>query len=230
MNRLALAVVCWFAIAGYALADLTIKGELRVDRDKLVRLTVDGALDKAALIWDFDEDKLDAEETGKRLVFCGPPGTYKIKCRAITLGVDGKTTVETARAVVVIGGGGPPPPPPPPPDPESPLLTALKNAYASETAIDKSTSVRGLAAVYNEAVQLVRDDKVNTMGALWKVMEAGAQAAKVNGKVLRMQSIIAGHVKANVPSTSSARIDTANRDSIVKALGEVADALREVAP
>lgn len=119
MNRLALAVVCWFVLVSHVLADLTIKGELKVDRDKIVRLIADGA-GKGGLIWDFDEDKLDAIEVGNKLYFAGPPGVYKIKVRSVTLDKDGQTSIETARATVTIGDGKPPVPPGPDPGPLPP--------------------------------------------------------------------------------------------------------------
>lgn len=119
------AVLVWLTLASFAWGDLKISGELKVDRDKLVKLTAEGMPDGSGLIWDFDEDRLDAEELpvvkydkdGKvtsaqpsgRLIFVGPPGTYKIKLRSIN-----GNRVETARATVVIGDGKPPVPPVPP--------------------------------------------------------------------------------------------------------------------
>jgi len=106
-------------------AQLRVSGETKVPRDRIVRLTAENAAD-AALIWDVDrEDSVDIEEIGNRLLFTGPPGTYKIKCRAFRI-KEGKTSVESARVTVVIGAGTPDPfppdpnPPNPKPDPVPP--------------------------------------------------------------------------------------------------------------
>lgn len=97
-------------------APLTIDGPEKVPAYKLVRLAAKGADPKAALIWDVnDEERADEDESGGRLVFTAPPGTYKVKLREITLDVaTGAAKVRTARLTVTIGD---PPPPPPPPGP-----------------------------------------------------------------------------------------------------------------
>jgi hypothetical protein len=97
---------------------LSIGGDLKIKRDKLVRLTAIGAQPGAALIWDVgNEEVIDAEETEGRFLFTGPPGVYKVKLRAIVL-KDGKTSVETARATVTVEGQIDPPQPGPGPNPD----------------------------------------------------------------------------------------------------------------
>jgi hypothetical protein len=130
MRRPILTAGALLLLASSVLADLKIVGEMKLPANRLVRLEAEGAAEGAALIWDVsNEESVDAEEVGQRFLFAAPPGSYKIKLRSIRL-KDGKTTVETARAVVVIGdtppappvppGPGPGPAPVPPPDPPSP--------------------------------------------------------------------------------------------------------------
>jgi hypothetical protein len=93
-----------------------------VEPYKLVELVPDGDVTGAVLFWDVDrEDVADVREYGGKLVFTGPPGTYKIKLRIVRIGPDGKTlSGETQRATVVIGTPTPPAPPVPPVPPVPP--------------------------------------------------------------------------------------------------------------
>jgi hypothetical protein len=93
-----------------------------VEPYKLVELIPDGDVTGAVLFWDVDrEDVADVREYGGKLVFTGPPGTYRIKLRIVRIGPDGKTlSGETQRATVVIGTPTPPAPPVPPVPPVPP--------------------------------------------------------------------------------------------------------------
>ncbi len=108
-----------------ARADLRIAGDLKVRPHRMAVLSAEGAPDGAALIWDFDEDRLHGEEAGGRLFLAGPPGSYRVKLRAIIV-KDGRTQALTARAEVVIGDPAPPPPKAPDkPAPKADPLAAL---------------------------------------------------------------------------------------------------------
>lgn len=101
-------------LASPASAQLKIGGETKVKAHRLVRLTAEGLAPGATLIWDvFPEEIADTEETGGRLLFVAPPGTYTVKLRAIAF-KDGKASVESARVVVTVGEGLPPGPDPKP--------------------------------------------------------------------------------------------------------------------
>lgn len=119
MKRIILAVSIWLFLASLCWSALVIEGDLKVKPYKIVRLSVKGQDSKAAIVWDVDkEDVVDLEEVNGKLLMVAPPGIYKIKCRAIKLDKDGKTSVETARVTVTIEGDTPKPPDPgPTPDP-----------------------------------------------------------------------------------------------------------------
>jgi len=112
MLRLMLVLIpLWFPPQASA---MTVCGELKVKRDRIVRLCAKDAPVGAALLWDVvPEEKVDAEEFGGRLYFTAPPGVYQVKLRALVT-TDGKTEVTTARATVVIEGETPVPVPPAP--------------------------------------------------------------------------------------------------------------------
>ena len=113
-----LAWPCW--------AEVRIEGDPVAAAGKMLRLRAAGDVQGAALIWDVsDEEALDLEEVGDRLLLTGPKGTYKVKLRAVKL-VGGKATVETARVTVTIGDApkpGPAPGPQPTPQPPADLKT-----------------------------------------------------------------------------------------------------------
>lgn len=101
-----------------AFGQLRVVGETKVERDKMARLQADGAPVGSAIVWDVDkEDLVDIEEMGSRFIFTGPPGVYKVKCRALSV-QDGRTIVQTVRVTVTVTGKSDPiPPPPVPPNP-----------------------------------------------------------------------------------------------------------------
>lgn len=144
------------ALAG-ARAELKITGDTKVPAYRLVRLSAEGLPTGSALLWDVSpEEPVDIEEVSGRLLFAGPPGTYKIKLRAIKLAADGKTSVETARATVVIGEPPTPPPPPDPPTPPDPPpipTTGLRVLIVYESGELAKLPKGQLAVIYSKSVR-----------------------------------------------------------------------------
>jgi hypothetical protein len=130
-------------------AEIKISGKTETAANTLVRLEATGDVTDAALIWDVnDEERADVEECGKRLLFTGPAGTYKVKLRAVRL-AGGKASVETARVTITIGEPVPPVPPGPPiPPPSDPFVQALQAAYTADAGTDKAASLQFLQAAY----------------------------------------------------------------------------------
>lgn len=116
MTRFAFSLVMLCVLVSAQIADsaeppkpmLTIDGPPESKPYRLVELVATNAQPDAALIWDVSpEDTADVRELpGGRLVMTGPPGTYKVKLRAIRF-VDGKTSAESARMTLVITGTNP---------------------------------------------------------------------------------------------------------------------------
>lgn len=180
--RLTLPLACVLMSAAFALAGISLKGETKVEQHKLVRLSVEGAPDNAAVLFDFDEEVLDAEQNGRSVVLTGPPGSYKVKATAITLDKDGKTRVEVARVTVVIVGKGPGPDPgpkppdpgpgpdpgPKPPDPKPPTpspapipLPGLRVLviYEATEAADGGLTREQFSTIYGKAFRTLLDEK-----------------------------------------------------------------------
>jgi hypothetical protein len=171
MRRTLAALLLLPLLAGPLWAELRIVGELKVKRDRTVRLAAEGAADKAALIWDVsDEERADAEEWGNKFRFSAPPGTYRVKVRAVSLSKDGATTIETARATVTVEGApdpvppGPTPPgpnpPPVPPDPAAPLRVLV----VYETADLPKMPAAQRALLFDAKVRAALKDRTDKAG------------------------------------------------------------------
>lgn len=110
----ALAAASW-AVA----ADPAITGEVKVPRDRLVRLKAEGVEAKAGIYWKVypskGVDKADAPKG--RLQFVAPPGTYEVTLLVIRQ-ADGEIDIAEATATVTVGDAGPTPPPTPDPTPD----------------------------------------------------------------------------------------------------------------
>lgn len=96
---------------------LAVTGPTSSPAHKLVELLATGDLTGKAIIWDvYPEETADVREIADgRLIFTGPPGTYRIKLRALRLLSDGATAVETVRHTVTIDRPAVPQPPVQPP-------------------------------------------------------------------------------------------------------------------
>lgn len=205
MNRV-IAAAALLLFAGVALAEVSIEGPASIKRDRIARLKAQGAADGAALIWDFDEDRLDAEEVGGRLFLSGPPGTYKVKLRVIALSKEGKASVETARFTLVIDGEGPTPgptppvPPPVPPDPPAPDVPikepGLRVLIVYESADLAKMPAPQQAILYSKTVRdflnakcvLGPDNKTREWGIYDKDADMSAQSAIWQGAMKRPRS------------------------------------------
>lgn len=182
MRRLATCCLLLLALAGSAFAELRIIGEASVKPGKAIRLKVEGASEGSAVVWDFDEDNLDLEEAGDRLIGSGNPGTYRIKCRAIMLTKDGKTKVETARFTLTQEGQPKPPPPPVPPDPPAPPTPAgaLRVLVVYEAADLPKMPAGQRAVLFDQKVRGAlkdRTDKAGPDGRGWNIWDKDLDAS-----------------------------------------------------
>lgn len=166
-------ILLWSASVASA---LSIVGPTQVKPYEGIELYPDTDVAGAATIWDVDrEDIAWVREYGPKLVFVGPPGTYKVKLRVIRIGPDGKTiNVETARTTVTIGPVGPiPPNPPDPVPPVDPLVQSLQDAFTKDSGVvaDKVTWKTGLSSTYKQGAAFVTDPTVLTVGDLYNKLK-----------------------------------------------------------
>ena len=167
MKRALLPLLLLLLLPALALGKIDIAGLLQVEPHRLVSLQAQGDLDGAALVWDVSpEETADAVEFGNSLCFTGPPGTYRVKLRAIRLR-DGKASVETARATVTIGKPTPPVPPGPvppgpgpvPPGPAPIPVDGFRVLVVYESAELPKLPPQQQAVLYARSVRDYRDAK-----------------------------------------------------------------------
>lgn len=164
-----------FLLAGLfftsAFAEVKIEGSLAAPEYKVLRLRATGDVKDAALLWDVsDEDVLDCEEVGDRLLLTGPPGTYKVKLRVVRM-IAGKAIVETARVTIVLGVPRPQPrPDPPKPDPPRPTPAGgpLWVILVEETAEASATRGKLLGDV-------ALAKRIKDKGHHWRVVDQDAK-------------------------------------------------------
>ncbi len=168
------------------------------------------------------------KDTRTAVVTAGRAGRYRLL--AVTAAADELS--DPAVCVVVIGdapppGPGPGPGPDPPP-PTDPLARAVQAAYAAETESDRATSVKSLAALYRQGVEVL--PKVDTVGALFKTLQTAAATLKVAGKVVGVQKVIQGELRAALPTAASTKLTPELRARAADVFGKVAKALESVRP
>ena len=215
-------------LSSSAWAQLKITGELKLSPYKLVRLTAEGAKDGSALIWDVDKEEVaDVEELPGRLLFTGPPGQYRIKCRAITL-VNGKTNVETARTVVTIGDAPPPgpepgPDPPPTPMPVDDFGRDLLAAWKSEVSKDK-TKLTLLKELFRTSSDQVKTSSLPTVYDFYLSVNR-ARTVLIGDALPETRKAITSELDRTLPRTTTAPLDQAAKDLCSKEFAKVAQYL-----
>jgi hypothetical protein len=209
MLRWALTLGGLIALAGPLSGEVRITGETKVPRDRMVRLGVEGATDAASFMWDVAPEELaDIEEhVDGRLLFTGPPGTYRVKVRAQWI-KEGKIITQTARATVVIEESGPTPPVPPPPV-DDPLLAPVRTAFQQETSATRVADMLELAAIWRSAAS---DDYLKKAGT-WKNLLSdlhGATEIRIKDRLKAVRATLAAETKRLVPDLS---VNLANGES-----------------
>jgi hypothetical protein len=168
VKRLLLTMLAALALTGGLLAAFDVEGPKEFKRDTIASYKPTGLTDKAAVIWDADEDKLSLKEVAGQLLVAGPPGEYKLRARMVVLDKDGKTNIETVRLTFKILGvpdpvpptppvpPGPTPDPPtptPPPDP-APIPTAGFRVLMIYESADLSTlPAKQLNVLYDKSIR-----------------------------------------------------------------------------
>lgn len=229
MSKFKCAVLVLLVLACQLWAELKITGDTKVKRDRIVRLSAEGAAAGSALVWDVsNEDAVDAEEVGAKYLFSAPPGVYKVKVRAIAL-VAGKTVIETARATVTVGDTDPPPGPGPGPgpNPTDPTAAAVIAAYATETDTAKASQVATLAALYRQMALKLNDPisvtTLATVGQLAAVFKAAQTTLGITPTMLpKTRRVIADYLNPQIGTVATAQLD---RAKAAAAFTKVADCL-----
>jgi hypothetical protein len=195
MKRLLLTMLAALALTSSLLAAFDVEGPKEFKRDTIASYKPTGLPDKAAVIWDADEDKLSLKEVAGQLLVAGPPGEYKLRARMVVLDKDGKTNIETVRLTFKILGvpdplppPGPKPPPGPTPDPTptpdpAPIPTAGFRVLMIYESADLSTlPAKQLNVLYDKGIRdylnskCVKGDDGKTPA--WRIWDKDVDASK----------------------------------------------------
>lgn len=217
-------LMVWLGPASSAAADVKINGEVKVQPNRLVRLSVELPVAKGAVIawdtWPTTIDPVDSTRLGDKFVFVAEPGTYEVRVLVVSTDTDGKQSVERGSVTVVIAKDNPPP--------EDQFLKSLTKAYQSETAEDKADSKTKLAKLYRQAAA----DKIlmaaKTGKALFSAMADTATALGVGGKLPAVQKAISTELQARLKLTNDQELDDSWRKQIADVFRLVADTLEKV--
>ena len=170
-QRHLLALLLSLLIATSASAEVVIKGDVKVSRDKLVRLTGDGIPPKAGIVWKVSPSKgIDKATctTKNKLEFVAPPGTYTVSLLAISIDKTGEVSIDDTEVTVTIGdvppvppdpGPGPGPNPPVPPGPAPIPVDGLRVLIVYESADLAKLSISQQAIVYGKTMRDLLNDK-----------------------------------------------------------------------
>jgi hypothetical protein len=192
MKRFLPALLCALLAATPSVAATKITGETKARVGELVQLVAETDVKGAALTWDVfgavstpagpqvvevsDEKHLYENPAERRLIFSGDPGTYWVKCRAISF-ADGKTVIETARATVTIGDAPPPGPGPGPgPTPPVPPAPVARGPLWVVAVVDNNARTPAVAKILEDRAM---QGRLAAAGHRWKEYDPAAPGSPV---------------------------------------------------
>lgn len=161
----------------------------------------------------------DVERCGHTLRFVGPPGRYTVKLTVLDFK---KELFEQDECVVTIREAGPQPKPPEPgptpEEPDDPLFTKLKAAYALDAGRSKSGYANQLAGLYAAVAKKL--DGWKTAGEMDADIKSARRDMGVGEDDLRgVREVIGAEMKRFMPDGAAAEL-TAEHKSRCKALFE----------
>lgn len=232
-----LGIFLFMVLVQPAIAEVKVLGDDKADPYKLVILKAGGDVDGSALIWDFvNEEMVSSKEMQDgTLIFTAPPGTYKLKLRAIKI-KDGRPLVETARHIVTIGQGPDPKPPTPPtppdpkppappdpkpptpPNPQSELGKKLQAAYDADLApkAAKRGFLLSLAGFYEgvaESEWLAKAEIPSTADMLSYLRFERVKFCP-DSALLEVRKVISEHMLRDFGEDPSAKVDRAKAKTV----------------
>lgn len=167
------------------------------------------------------------KDTKTAVVTSPRPGRYRL----LAYSAVGQQPTIPAVCVVVIGDAPVPPPPPgpdPPPPPNDELVRDLQAAYDTDPAADKDANRTKLAALYRQAGSLADDQSITTAGALLSTLKTAAGTLLPRDALLPVRQRIAVLLRAELPTTAEAPLDSATRAKAKAVFSRVALALEVV--
>lgn len=207
MRRVLPSLLVLFCAGTAAAGDVTIDGVSAVPAGGYAELSV--KLPAGAQIgWTVVPAPPQRTVQGGLLIFALKPGVeYSV---AVTVVDFDKKTIDTGTKTVSFAAPPvpPPPPPPPPPAPDSGFVSAVKTAYASETAADKAASVKALASLYRTAATTsVTLPSVKTYGDLFTDLKTVSVTLLPPTAIPAVRKAVGARLNASLGTNQSAAID-----------------------
>lgn len=193
MLRSAIMVLFCLGSVAIAASPPVVPSELKAKSGRI--LTIEAKSDGKIVMWAIGDEAADADliaiqADGKRVLFSSPTaGRYQLL--AWTADKDGPSPA--ARVIVTVEGGLPPVPPPPPPKPDE-WQTELQRAYAADNSLSKSHHVKQLAAVYEQAANLVGDPTIQTTSNLAQRVRAASKTLLPDDAIIPLRRLAAEEV------------------------------------
>lgn len=152
------------------------------------------------------------KDTKTAVVTGNTPGSYRLLCYTS----DANGPSDPVIATVTING---------PPTPVDPLAATLQAAYNSETDPNKVNYLNGLAGLYSQAPLWASDPKTTTWGQLYDTIEAAAKHLTINGKLSKVQGVLAAEIKKQFPVTTQQSIADSDRILVGQLFTRIANLL-----
>lgn len=208
-------------------APLRLPSEVRGRPGRLV--TVQAETPAAQVRWHAcrgpDVPDLWHSPDGKTLLFSTPAaGRYDL----IAWTASGGLPSEAVGCTIVIETPEPPVPPAPP-EPADPFLSALRAAWASETAVNRAGQRDKLASLYRIAgLDTVRQTQLHTVGDLFAALQQAAKIVLPADALSKVRATIAAELRAALPTNPETPLDAATRDRCAAQFARVAKALESL--
>lgn len=193
----------------------------------------------AQFLWRVDSKQARVVRSGDTAYVWAPPGNYTVTLTAIDFE---KKKVEEAEFTFTVEGGVPNPPGPSPgpgpdpgpgpgpsPQPVTPLVKALRDAYAQETDAARARHLAQLSRVYSEGAAEVARTSPKTLDPVWKVLSAKAKDYGLGGKIPKVQAALQQELKSKLPTRSDTPLDDRARQEIISVFTVAAQSLEQAA-
>lgn len=168
---------------------------------------------------DLLKDTKTAVVTGLR------PGRYRLWAWSAI----GASPTDAVECVIVLGSVSPDPDPDPPPHPppsppaDTPLVKALKTAYAQESATDKQ--VIGSFAIACRAAAAEANSSTNTLVRQVNDSFVSIMKQTVGTRLPNIRAVVNAELNARLPRATNAPLDTPTRRLVADVFNELAAGL-----
>ena len=165
------------------------------------------------------------------VVVAAQEGRYRVLAYTA---IDGKPS-QPAYTTVIVGNPKPTPPDPKPPQPkpddptppppDDPLTSTIRSIYGGLQEVDKSSSVKRLAQVYELAIVEADNQQYKTLGQLYSNIRSAAVQSMKNEKIIPIREAIATELDNYLGTDPNQVLDAKLRDKCKGAFKHISNIL-----